>query len=65
METATWEFSRLELNYLDRGVLEYLAFNPNPTHIREGVVSHSWVPHAVSAGWWQRKAHSMHDTHAC
>jgi hypothetical protein len=49
METATWEFSRLDLDHLDR-VLKYLAFNPNPTHICEGAVSRSWVPHAVSAG---------------
>jgi hypothetical protein len=49
METVTWEFSRLELDHLDR-VLKYLPFNPNPTHIREGAASRSWVPHAVSAG---------------
>lgn len=35
METGAWKFSILELN--DRGVLKYLAFDPNPTHICEGV----------------------------
>lgn len=39
-------------------VLEYLAFIPNPAHIREGVVSRPWALHAVSAGG-QVNAHSM------
>ena len=29
----------------------YIAFNPNPSHIREEVASSSWIPHAVSVGW--------------